>query len=183
VLSEAAQEAVLQFTLGQITEEQLVLELGVDPRAEEGYVLELLVEAVRQRDPDGAEAALILASWFDVRGPRYLEVLCDLLVADWHTRHEDVARALQLLGDNNAVPALRYTAELDLPCRDYDDYRALSRKCMWALSDIRTADAVAALESLVQSRNPRVRELAQYHLAKVRNGEPPSPGRLQYQGH
>jgi HEAT repeat protein len=85
-----------------------------------------------------------------------------------------VARFLQEQADPAAVPALRQAAELDLPYREYDQARALSRKCMWALSDIRNAEAIAALQSLSKSRNPVVRDLATYHLAKVRNGEPPS---------
>ena len=95
-------------------------------------------------------------------------------MAEWHDRHEDVARFLQELADPAAVPALRQAAELDLPYREYDAARALSRKCLWALSDVRNTEAIAALELLSRSRNPVVRDLAVYHLAKVRKGEPPS---------
>ncbi|MEH0981448.1 HEAT repeat domain-containing protein [Micromonospora sp. CPCC 205556] len=158
-----------------MSEASFVAAFGVDPRVDEGYLPELLAEAVRRQDATLVEAALSLMFAFDLLGPRYLAVLCDLLVADWHHDHEDVARALQQLSDPAAVPALRHASELDLPYREYDDVRALSRKCMWALSDIRTEEAVAALEALSHSSNNSVvRNLAAYHLAKVRNGEPPS---------
>jgi hypothetical protein len=47
---------------------------------------------------------------------------------------------------------------------------------MWALSDIRDDDAVIALELLALSSSDIVRDLADRHLAKIRNSEPRSPG-------
>lgn len=38
---------------------------------------------------------------------------------------------------------------------EYDEDRALSRKYMWALSHIRTEEAIAALEKLSRSSNDR----------------------------
>ena len=92
-------------------------------------------------------------------------------------RHEEIAGLLQWVGGDESVPALRAAAEAEFAYRDFDDSRTLTRRCVWALSDIRTPGAVAALEALAGSAVPRVRELAEYHLAKVRNGEPRSPGR------
>jgi HEAT repeat protein len=174
MLSESQQASVWDLMLGRISEQTFVATFGTDPRTDEGYLPDLLAEAVRRQGADAVEAALALVFGFDLLGARYLAVLCDLMVADWHHEHEDVARALQQLADPVAVPALRHATEMDLPYREYDEARALSRKCMWALSDIRTEAAVAALESLSQSNNDVVRDLAVYHLAKVRNGEPPS---------
>jgi HEAT repeat protein len=113
---------------------------------------------------------------FDLLSHKCVRVLSDLLIVDWHQRHEDVASALQQLSDPLAVPALRQAAELDLPYLAYDQDRALSRKCMWALSDIRTHDAAIALESLALSSNDTVRDLAVRHLAKIHNSQPRAPG-------
>ena len=174
MLSQSQYAAVRDFVLGRMSEAEIVTTLGVDPRANAEYLPELLANAMRSRDAAGVEAGLGLLAAFEQLGRQRVPMLCELLVADWHHRHEDVARFLQELADPAAVPALRQAAELDLPYREYDEARALSRRCMWALSDIRNADAIAALESLSHSRNPVVRDLAVYHLAKVRKGEPPS---------
>ena len=112
-------------------------------------------------------------SRFDAFGRQDVPLLGELLVADWHARHEDVARLLQELADPASVPALRRGAELDLPYA-VDDGRALSRRCLWALSDIRTPEAVVALDERALSSRATVRDLALHHRAKVRNGEPPS---------
>ncbi|NJC71935.1 HEAT repeat domain-containing protein [Planosporangium thailandense] len=174
MLSKSQYTAVWDFLLGRKSKADMVAALGVDPRADREFLPELLAGAMRRHDADGVEAGLGLMISFDQLGPERVPVLCDLLIADWHHKHEDVARYLQELADPAAVPALRRAAELDLPYLEYDENRALSRKCMWALSDIRTDAAVAALESLSHSDNVVVRDLAAYHLAKVRNGEPPS---------
>jgi hypothetical protein len=174
MLSKSQYTAVWDFLLGRKSKADIVAALGVDPWVETEFLTELLADAMRRRDADGVEAGLGLMTSFDQLGPERVPVLCDLLVAEWHHRHEDVARFLQELADPAAVPALHHATELDLPYLEYDENRALSRKCMWALSDIRTEEAIVALESLSQSENVVVSDLAAYHLAKVRNGEPPS---------
>jgi HEAT repeat protein len=126
------------------------------------------------QDADNVEAALTLMFRFDLIDQRYVRVLCDLLVADWHQRHEDVALALQELSDPAAVPALLRAAVMDLPYLEHDENRALSRKCIWALSDIRTQDAIAALALLAESKKDVVWELAVGHMIKIINGGPPS---------
>ena len=137
------------------------------------YLRSSLVEAARLHDADAVEATLGLMSRFDAFGREDVPLLGELLVVDWHTRHEDIARLLQELADPASVPALRRGAELDLPYV-VDDGRALSRRCLWALSDIRTPEAVVAIDELTLSPKATVRDLAVYHRAKVRDGEPPS---------
>jgi hypothetical protein len=174
MLSKSQYTAVWDFLLGRMSEAELVAALGVDPRTDAEYLPALLADAIHEHDADGVEAGLGLMAAFEQVGPERVPVLCDLLVADWPHGHEDIARFLQELADPAAVPALRQAAELDLPYREYDEARALARKCMRALSDIRNPEAIAALQSLSHSHDPAVRDLAAYHLAKVRNGEPPS---------
>jgi hypothetical protein len=53
------------------------------------------LDAMQARDGDGIEAALGLAAKHDRIDREYLEAFCELLDADWHTRHEDVARWLR----------------------------------------------------------------------------------------
>ena len=167
-------DAVWDFLLGRATEADLVAAIGSDPRSDPEYLPARLAEAAHDHDADAVEAALALMDFFDQFGRRDVPLLGELLVAGWHTRHEDVAGLLQRFADPASVPALHRCAELDLPYRAHDDRRALSRKCMWALSDIRTDEAVTALEQLTQSPDATVRELAAHHLAKVRNDEPVS---------
>ncbi|MDG4824616.1 hypothetical protein O7635_22430 [Asanoa sp. WMMD1127] len=174
MLTDAQRTAVWDFLLARTSEAEFVAAVGADPRTDADFLPGVLSDAVRRADGDQLEAALSLMVFFDQLGADPVPLLCRLLVADWHRDHENIARFLQEYADPRAVPALRRAADMEFAYRDFDDSRALSRKCMWALSDIRTAEAVAALESLTGSADERVRDLAAYHLAKVRDGEPPS---------
>jgi hypothetical protein len=129
---------------------------------------------MQARDGDGIEAALGVAAKHDRIDREYLEAFCELLDADWHTRHEDVARWLRQLREPRSVPALHRAALANFAYRDYDEARALTRKCLWALTDIGDAPAVSAIESLSRSEDPIIRALAEHHLVKVRARRSPT---------
>jgi len=73
----------------------------------------------------------------------------------------------------DSVPTLRAMAEFAEPiwAGREDSSRALWRKAIWAMRKIGTDDAVRAIEALRHNESPRVRELAEYHLAAIRAGK------------
>ncbi|WP_270727174.1 HEAT repeat domain-containing protein [Shimia sp. Alg240-R146] len=124
-------------------------------------------EAAFSEDADAFEVALAACVQAD-----QLDGLCDILTEalsqDWHFRHEDVARAIQQLRCPSAVAALEARA---LNCPSYlewDDDFALARKCSWALADIGTPEARAALERLSRCDIPKVRGFAAKRLAPTK---------------
>ena len=88
-----------------------------------------------------------------------------LTEAPWHTRHEDVVRAIQDLQCELAVPALERTAHATYDYLAYDEFLGLARKCIWALADIGTTDAYQALQRLSQSANSQIAAYAQRRLS------------------
>jgi hypothetical protein len=155
-------------------ETELVEAIGADPRADPHLLPRLLNDYIDEGDRDGVDLTRTLLARFGQGGPAIVPQLCRLLLVDWHHDHENIASSLQDYADPGSVPALRQGAEIQLEYRTWDDGRPLHRKCMWALSDIRTPEAVTALEELTRSRIEHVRELAEYHLAKVRNNQAPA---------
>lgn len=169
MLTEAQRKSVMDYYLGDIDVEEFVTVVGVDPRTDPGSPLRLIREATAARDAEALEAALGVAARHNRIGSDYVDVFCDLLGADWHTRHEDVARWLQELRDPRSVPALYRGARANFAYRDYDEVRALTRKCLWALTHIGDDSAVSAIEALAEEEDPVIRRLAEHHLAKVQH--------------
>lgn len=95
-------------------------------------------------------------------------LLAELLPARWHEQHEDIARLCQESRDPRAVPALIATLGMRLDYLDYNDSTALGRKCVWALFEIGTPEAVARIEEAANDPRPEVRATATKRLADLR---------------
>jgi hypothetical protein len=94
----------------------------------------------------------------------YVPALIELLGKSWHSRHEDVVRALQQLKDPRAVDALYEEAFSTYEYLDYDENYGLARKCTWALADIGTPEAKAKLQALAKTNNTMLASYAQKRL-------------------
>ena len=71
--------------------------------------LSLLQDAIRRRDADDVEMALIVAATFGFNRD-YLDPLIQLTNWEWHHKHEDVVSALGQLHSPEAVDALEWMA-------------------------------------------------------------------------
>jgi len=96
----------------------------------------------------------------------YTEILCQLLVADWHIKHEDIAFILEDIRDPLAVDYLYIAAQKNLEYLSYDDSRQLAKKCIWALWKIGTEEAIAKIEQLATFEDNIVRGYAVNQLNK-----------------
>jgi len=119
--------------------------------------------AIQAKDPDKVEEALNQA-FGSALSADLLPTLVDLLGMPWHTRHEDVIRALQELKPPSAVQALRKAAVTKHQYLDYDEFFGLARKCTWALADIGTPEAKDALRELAKLDNVSIASYAQKRL-------------------
>lgn len=92
---------------------------------------------------------------------RATPILCGLLGRDDHARHEDVAKTLQDLRDPGTVECLFTRVGRRLEYLEYNDNTALACKCIWALHDIGTPDAIDRLRQLAHDPREEVsREVA-----------------------
>ena len=122
-----------------------------------------MYDALGAMDAEAVEYAVIMA-WQVGLHECMTPVLNALSEAEFHTRHEDVVRALQVVGNVSSVGALERVAHAKHECLSYDEVFVLARKCTWALADIGTSEARAALERLSQSSEPLIGEFAQKRL-------------------
>lgn len=120
---------------------------------------DLLIEAIRSKDADEVEYALLVGYTFGFTDD-HLASLLELANAPWHSMHEDVVTALGRLKSPRAVEEL-YAATQWIPqYLDYDESRALAVKAIWALGRIKGPEADAALSKLVNDPDPILAEAA-----------------------
>ncbi len=133
-----------------------------------------MTTAMANRAADDLACAMYLGFRFAFTDT-WAPLLAELLEQGWHKSHEDIASALQDIRDPSSVGALFRTANKRLSYLEFDEAFALAVKCIWALHDIGTDEAVAGLQQLLLSDVPRIREAARERLldlAATRPGDP-----------
>jgi HEAT repeat protein len=100
--------------------------------------------------------------------PGLVEPLCELLsIRDEYVQHEWVAELLGEIGDPRAIPALRDACSFDV---NGDPFRSLPKRCLEALAEIGTPEAMAVVREQLTSPWVEVREWAA-ELLEVEGGE------------
>ena len=122
--------------------------------------LALLNKSIQSRDTIGLSNTLAVI-YRDGADADYTEILLSLLDQDWHTSEEDVVGILEQIKDPKSINKL-YEVAIKIP--DYDDMRALAKKCIWALSAINTSESIEKLKLLQMFDDPIVRENATFQL-------------------
>lgn len=125
--------------------------------------LSLLKENIKSKDEKGLSCTLAVI-YNDGADEDYTEILLQLLDEKWHTSEEDIVGVLELIKDPKSVDQL-YEVAINVP--DYDDMRALAKKCMWSLSAINTPEAIQKLKLLQSCNDPIIEENATFQLEQV----------------
>jgi hypothetical protein len=125
--------------------------------------LSLLKDNATNNDDKGLANTLAVL-FYDGADTDYTDILLQLLDEKWHTSEEDIISMLELIKDPKSVDKL-YKVALDVP--DYDDMRAIAKKCIWALSAINTPEAVQKLKLLENVDDPIIKENAAFELEQL----------------
>ncbi|MFE2103486.1 hypothetical protein [Streptomyces sp. NPDC059468] len=128
--------------------------------------LRLLRDAMERRDADDVEMALIVHSAADASAEEFLEQLIELFPAEWHRKHEDIVSMLGELHSPKTVPTLVEATRWGPEHLDFDEFRALAVKAIWALGGIPGDEARDSLKSLRGAENEIIRENAVKQLAR-----------------
>lgn len=94
----------------------------------------------------------------------FTPLLLILIDSKWHTFEEDIVNLLEEVADPRAVEKL-YQVAIDIP--DYDDMRALAKKCMWALRAINTKESIEKLTTLKNHKDEIISENAVFMLQNL----------------
>jgi hypothetical protein len=143
-------------------------------------VLEKYFEiAISKKDSLTIEYLTDLLWLFEVKSEGLLKILNELLIMDWHIKHEDIA--FSYLGDYHSETSIEYlykAANMNLEYLDFgedDDAVAFPRKCVWELYKIGTSAAKEKLELLADHKNLHIAVKAQKRLREwKKNTSPPT---------
>lgn len=127
--------------------------------------LSLLKDNVANKNEKGLAKTLAIIS-YDGADSDYTDILLQLLDEKWHTSEEDIMGILELIKDPKSVNKL-YEVAVDVP--DYDEMRAIAKKCIWALSAINTPEAILKLKLLQKVDDLIIKENATFELEIVLN--------------
>lgn len=127
--------------------------------------LSLLKDVIIKKD--AVELSNVIAVIYNDGADRdYTDILLSLFDEKWHTSEEDIVSVLELIRDPASIDKL-YEVAINVP--DYDDMRALAKKCMWALSAINTPEALKKLKLLQKSDDKIIKENATFQINQVVN--------------
>ena len=98
----------------------------------------------------------------------YLDILNNLLVENWHNKHEDLVYLLERIHDSKSIDFLIKAMNLDLDYLSWDDNYSFERKIIHAIYHIGGKKAHEYLDYLCLSSNQIIKETAMKQLKKIR---------------
>ena len=180
-MTEQERNLVIDYAGKRISEAEFLARFPVNPREDLNYATRALQETLQSRNKDDVECAMILGFVFGFP-PESVDVLCNLILEDWHTQHENMAWQMQRMKDPRAIDCLYKTALVRFPYLAYDEVFALGVKCAWALYAINTAESREKLRLLTQCDNEIIRKQAERLLKRIAE-ESARPGDASQAGH
>jgi hypothetical protein len=157
---------IFDFTAGNISRDEFLRAYPVNVEQDSKHIQQLLSDALSCKQAEDVECALLLGFEFGFSAD-CVDVLCRLLDADWHQKHEDIVRVLQQLRSPSSVDALCRATSMRHQYLEYNDSTALAIKCVWALSKIGTQAALDKLKFIVDNdEREEVKATARSRLAQ-----------------
>ena len=158
-------ELVSKLMLKNISKEKFAKEFNCSS----SYVKELLEVAYNEKNADDVDYLLHIVFTFNLVTSDYSDLLCRLMDAPWHFKHEDIASLFQSYKFHQGIEYLYKAALTRHEYLDFDEAYALAVKCIWALGAINTHDSISKLELLTKSENEIIRDNAKYQLNRLRD--------------
>jgi hypothetical protein len=173
-MDEAKGRLIYALVQGRLSEDSFIAQFGTDPRTTPDLVRIELDQAFAEKSATSVEYALALGFVFGL-SRNWAPQLCKLMQEGWHHSHEDIASALQDIRVSSTVDCLYEAASRKHDYLAYDDSEALAVKCIWALHDIGTPEAVVKLKLLSQSASEPFSKNALERLSELAAKRPGDP--------
>ncbi|WDF64017.1 hypothetical protein [Flavobacterium sp. KACC 22763] len=115
------------------------------------------------------EVLLILIDHYKLKDKRLTNLLCELIVEEWHFKHEDIALSLKETSDPEIVDFLNIAIFLNLKYLEYDETYQLARKCIKGIASINNFNSLSKLQNLLNNENKIISGYARRELDRLNN--------------
>ncbi|MBD5541514.1 MAG: hypothetical protein HDR00_10070 [Lachnospiraceae bacterium] len=159
----------------QISLENFIERLGIYENDFLDYLMCEMVKVIEKQDAMQLEYLIYtLFLWDERMGKedvcgleKFLDKLNELLVADWHYKHEDITWLLQKISSIKSIRYLYDAIELHPQYLSWDDNYSFEVKCVRAIYHIGKEESFSYLEKLCKHPNSVISEMAQRQMGKL----------------
>ena len=124
---------------------------------------------IAEKDSFGVEEKAFRFIQAYPRDEEILLLLCEIFESDWHSRQEDLASSFQFV--KNPITA-KSLFRMVFKMTEYDKWNdtfPMQRKCVWALADIGTTEAINYIKEIESKANNTVASFATKRLQNWEN--------------
>jgi len=168
--NEKLQEDYFKLIKREMTDEEFLKENKIENT--EVWEKQKLSEAIRTKDAALLEIVFFVIFHFKLEEAQDSAVLCELLSADWHYKHEEIVDLLEFYGMEESVEALYQSACACPAYIEKVDAGSYTVRCIRAMHGIgmRTGaeeKVISYLQILSGSDDKRVREIAERKIREL----------------
>lgn len=147
-------EIFREYFRKEISKNALLLKIGEGINDFENELELALQKAIKEKDSEMLEYLIysIFITPDKINLYKYVYLLNELIICDWHEQHENIAMLLQRIGDFSSAKYLKDAISLKPKYLNWDDNYAFEVKCIWALGSIKTEEVKLMLKEI--SLNP-----------------------------
>jgi hypothetical protein len=171
---ESRRRLIIALAQRRLSEDSFIAQFGTNPRTTPDIIRIELEHAFEEKSAASVECALVLGFVFGL-SRSWAPQLCKLMQEDWHQSHEDIASLPQDIRVPSTVDCIYQAALRKHDYLAYDNSEALAVKCIWALHDIGTPEAVVKLTLLSQSASQPISKNALERLSELAARRPGDP--------
>lgn len=158
-------KAMIELMLKKISKEQF---LKINAITEIGDEIEKgLHKAYQCHDAKSVEEFVNLIWAFEVIDERYVDILNELLISDWHYQHENIALLLEEISSIESIDYLYKAIDLNIHYLSLYENYPFEIKCVRAIYYIGKEKSRSYLEELCKHDNDVIREMAKRQLKKL----------------
>ncbi len=166
MLSSSNKTLILDLAAQKITLREFDQRYSVNICDDSTYVLRVLEKAAQAKDAEAIEYMCYLRGFRREVEPLHSHgtIFRHLLLEDWHSAHEFIIDALEMLNEVIAIPVLCERALGQLPTLDSLDNESVRKRCVYAIAKIGGESAVQTLLDLSDRGTGEVRTVARRKL-------------------